>query len=57
MVFPTVAGFGSIPPPVIKDSSSCIPANSNSSPPMSPLPEMDMERDAVANGLELTGDA
>ena len=37
-----------------KDNSS-IAGNSTNSPPMSPLPELDMERDIVINDLDLTG--
>lgn len=37
-----------------KDSCCSLPPNFTTSPPMSPLPEMDMERDAMANSLDLT---
>lgn len=42
-------GFGSIPPPLNN------PTNSTSSPPMSPVPETDMERDTFTNSLDVTG--
>ena len=48
-------GFGS--PSSHKDSCCSLPPNFTTSPPMSPLPEMDMERDAMANSLDLTGNA
>ncbi|XP_057375052.1 uncharacterized protein LOC130696005 [Daphnia carinata] len=44
--------FGS--PSSHKDSCCSLPPNFTTSPPMSPLPEMDMERDAMANSLDLT---
>ena len=37
-----------------KDSCCSLPPTFTTSPPMSPLPE-DMERDAMANSLDLTG--
>lgn len=48
-----LTGFGS--PSSHKDSCCSLPPNFTTSPPMSPLPEIDMERDAMANSLDLTG--
>lgn len=48
-----IQGFGSTSSH--KDSCCSLPPNFTTSPPMSPLPEMDMERDAMANSLDLTG--
>ena len=38
----------------MKDSLT-VPHSSSGSPPMSPLPEMDTERDGLPSGLDLTG--